>query len=115
MNAPVKSRLRRATESELHKLAKRRDAASLRRVKLRTATEAKLQAIADKLKPLIEQQSKLLRHLEDLQKDTAETQALAARVSAIGATPEAYGFRSILEVLDIVAPSNVVEPSNPEE
>lgn len=119
MNPQPKSRLRRSTESELRKLAARRDAASIRRVKLRNVTETKLATINNKLKPLLDQKRKLEQHLEDLQKDTPETQALSARVSAIAATPEAYGFSNILEVLDIVAPAatvdDVIIPNVPEE
>ncbi|NBW13879.1 MAG: hypothetical protein EBR82_38340 [Caulobacteraceae bacterium] len=115
MNPQPKSRLRRSTESELHKLAAKRDAASIRRVKLRNATETKLVAINNKLKPLLDQKRKLEQHLEDLQKDTPETQALSARVSAIATTPEAYGFNNVLEVLDIVAPATPIETPTPEE
>jgi hypothetical protein len=87
-------------------MVKARNQAISRRVKLRMTVEDKLAANTRKLEPILKQNSILQRHLENLSKQPLpESLALDTYVRQLTLTPSAYGFKSVQEILDIVAPA----------
>ena len=95
MNKPLQQK----TIKEALKLRKKVEKATQKNLKLREKLDDEMIALQKKLTPLLNKRDNLNKAFAQLDKPTAESIVFSEYVALISRTPQAYGFKTVDEVI----------------